>query len=123
MNTCSIAIIVVGLIVVICYIRRKQFSKFVKMRNMYICTHHFVDSTAKLALIDYNSKVGTRQIKQVLSNKRATCLHLMILSDENKQVSVWEADSAEDILFLIKPFEEYYRETTVHDLTEFIDLS
>ena len=121
MNICLIAAaITIALVMFIVYMPYQH--KVVRMRTMYIATHHFTDAKAKQEMIDLNLKLGSRQMKQKLSSEHASCTQVMILSDEDKQVCIWEADGVEYISSLIAPFNKYYKQTMIDELVQCIKL-
>jgi hypothetical protein len=123
MGACIIAVTIAAIILCVMYVRGNFSYSYLKMRNMYMCTHRFVSSQTKLALIEYNSKIGKHEMKKVLSSQYARCIQTMIVMDEDTQVCVWEADTERDILDILAPFEDYYAETKVQEITEMIDFS
>tara|TARA_B110001450_G_scaffold256507_1_gene287294 strand:- start:2941 stop:3312 length:372 start_codon:yes stop_codon:yes gene_type:complete len=122
MGACILAVTIAAITLFVVYVRGNFSYSYLKLRNMYLCTHRFVSSEAKLALIEYNSKIGKDEMKKVLSSQYARCIQTMIMVNEDTQVCVWEADTENDILDILASFQDYYAETKVQEITELIHL-
>ena len=123
MGACILALTVAAIILCVMYIYGNLSYRFMKMRNMYLCTHRFVNAEAKLALMEYNSKIGKTEMRRILSSEYARCIQTVITLNEDTQVCLWEANSEDDILDILSSFKDYYAETKVEEITEMIDLS
>ena len=122
MGACILALTIATIILFVMYVRGNFSYRYVKMRNMYLCTHRFVSLEAKLALIEFNSKIGTHEMRKMLSSEHARCLENIIMVNNDTQVCLWEADTENDILDILASFQNYYAETKVDEITELVDL-
>lgn len=123
MGACILAVTIAAIILFVMYVYGISSYRYVKMRNMYLCTHRFVSADAKLALIEYNSKIGKNEMRRLLSSRYARCLQTFIMVNEDMQVCLWEANTEDDILDILAFFKDYYAETKVQEITEMVDLS
>ena len=110
MDHCMIVFTLIVIALVFVLMRGRPASLTSKSK-VYLCTHFFVDERARRALHEYNMRVGSAELARQLTDPKATCKYTLMMEHEDKQVCIWYAESPTDIMRVLKPFSEYYRET------------